>query len=86
DQLGVTYSVAAILWIQGEWNYQKRDGSNDKETYKRNLGKLYNDMIADMAVGIAGQKSPPALFMYQTGAGYTRDDAYLSIGMAQWEF
>ncbi|HED2273648.1 TPA: hypothetical protein R4Y08_002397 [Klebsiella quasipneumoniae subsp. quasipneumoniae] len=86
DQLGVSYSIAAILWIQGEWNYLKMNGSNDKATYKLNLGKLYNDMIADMAVGIAGQKAPPALFMYQTGAGYTRDDAELSIGMAQWEF
>ncbi|MGH6187176.1 hypothetical protein ACRFNZ_07675 [Klebsiella quasipneumoniae] len=86
DQLGVSYSIGAILWIQGEWNYLKMNGSNDKATYKLNLGKLYNDMIADMAVGIAGQKAPPALFMYQTGAGYTRDDAELSIGMAQWEF
>ncbi len=85
DKEGVSYSIGAIIWIQGEWNYQKRDGSNDKATYKANLEKLYNDMVADMAVGIAGQKAPPAIFMYQTGAGYTRDDADLSIGMAQWE-
>ena len=51
DKEGVSYSIGAIIWIQGEWNYQKRDGSNDKATYKANLEKLYNDMVADMAVG-----------------------------------
>ncbi|WFV98046.1 sialate O-acetylesterase [Klebsiella aerogenes] len=86
DQSGVSYSIGAILWMQGEWNYLQTNGSNDKDTYKRNLGKLYDDMIADMAEGIAGQKAPPALFMYQTGASFTRDNANLSIGMAQWEF
>ena len=86
NQLGVSYSVGAIIWIQGEWNYTKTNGSNDKDLYKQNLEKLYNDMVADMAVGVAGQKSPPAVFMYQTGDIFTRDDAYLSIGMAQWEF
>ncbi|HGY1613878.1 TPA: sialate O-acetylesterase [Klebsiella pneumoniae] len=86
DQIGVSYSVGAIIWIQGEWNYTKTNGSNDKALYKANLERLYNDMVADMAVGIAGQKSPPAIFMYQTGDIFTRDDAYLSIGMAQWEF
>lgn len=86
NQLGVSYSVGAIIWIQGEWNYTKTNGSNDKALYKGNLEKLYNDMVADMAVGVAGQKSPPAIFMYQTGDIFTRDDAYLSIGMAQWEF
>ncbi|MCL7680070.1 sialate O-acetylesterase, partial [Klebsiella pneumoniae] len=50
DKEGVSYSIGAIIWIQGEWNYQKRDGSNDKATYKANLEKLYNDMVADMAV------------------------------------
>ncbi|MGR7256840.1 sialate O-acetylesterase [Klebsiella aerogenes] len=86
EQSGVSYSIGAILWMQGEWNYLQTNGSNDKDTYKRNLGKLYDDMIADMAEGIAGQKAPPALFMYQTGASFTRDNANLSIGMAQWEF
>lgn len=86
DQLGVSYSLGAIIWIQGEWNYTKTNGSNDKALYKANLEKLYNDMVTDMAVGIAGQKSPPAIFLYQTGDIFTRDDEYLSIGMAQWEF
>ena len=86
DQLGVSYSLGAIIWIQGEWNYTKTNGSNDKALYKANLEKLYNDMVTDMAVGIAGQKSPPAIFLYQTGGIFTRDDEYLSIGMAQWEF
>ncbi|TCW04016.1 carbohydrate esterase-like sialic acid-specific acetylesterase, partial [Raoultella sp. BIGb0138] len=82
----VSYSIGAIIWIQGEWNYSKTNGSNDKATYKASLEKLYTDMVSDMAIGIAGQKAPPAIFMYQTGAGFTRDDADLSIGMAQWEF
>lgn len=86
DQLDVTYSIGAIIWIQGEWNYLQIAGSNDKDAYKTKLERLYNNIVDDMARGIADQKAPPAIFMYQTGAGYTRDDAELSIGMAQWEF
>ncbi|ASL95713.1 hypothetical protein BVG94_06410 [Serratia marcescens] len=87
DELGVSYSIAAILWIQGEYNYNgTRGGVQTKDEYKKKMEILFRDMTSEMAEGIAGQKSPPAVFMYQTGAGYTVDKYDLAIGMAQWEF
>lgn len=87
DGLSVSYSIGAIIWLQGEWNYNgTRGGVQTKDEYKAKLEKLYNDMLRDMATGIAGQKSPPAIFMYQTGATYSSDKYDLAIGMAQWEF
>lgn len=87
DGLGVSYAIAAFIFIQGEWNYNgTRGGVQTKDEYKKAMGTLFPDMTNDMASGIAGQKSPPAIFMYQTGAGYTVDKYDLGIGMAQWEF
>ncbi|MDR8481542.1 hypothetical protein [Serratia nevei] len=87
DELSASYSIAAILWIQGEYNYNgTRGGVQTKDEYKKKMEVLFNDMTSEMAAGIAGQKSPPAVFMYQTGAGYTVDKYDLGIGMAQWEF
>ncbi|PIJ09246.1 hypothetical protein BVV00_12010 [Serratia sp. OMLW3] len=87
DGLGVSYAIAAFIFIQGEWNYNgTRGGVQTKDGYKKEMGTLFPDMTNDMASGIAGQKSPPAIFMYQTGAGYTVDKYDLGIGMAQWEF
>ncbi|HIF4820300.1 TPA: sialate O-acetylesterase [Serratia marcescens] len=87
DQLGISYSMAAIIWIQGEYNYSgTRGGVQTKDEYKTLLTKLYSDMVSDMAVGIAGKTSPPAIFMYQTGGVSSSDNYDLAIGMAQWEF
>ncbi|CAI0994166.1 Uncharacterised protein [Serratia liquefaciens] len=88
DQMGVSYAIAAFIFIQGEWNYNgMRGGVQTKIGYRGKLDTLLlKDMTDDMAYGIAGQKSPPAIFMYQTGGGYTVDTYELGIGMAQWEF
>jgi len=87
DELSASYSIAAIIWIQGEYNYNgTRGGVQTKDEYKKKMEVLFHDMTSEMAEGIAGQKSPPAVFMYQTGAGYTVDKYDLAIGMAQWEF
>lgn len=88
DQMGVSYAIAAFIFIQGEWNYNgMRGGVQTKIGYRGKLDTLLlEDMTDDMAYGIAGQKSPPAIFMYQTGGGYTVDTYELGIGMAQWEF
>lgn len=86
-QMGVSYSIAAFVFLQGEWNYNgTRGGVQTKDGYEGKLETLFPNMTDDMAYGIAGQKSPPAIFMYQTGGGYTVDKFDLAIGMAQWEF
>ncbi|CAI0992981.1 Uncharacterised protein [Serratia proteamaculans] len=87
DQMGVSYAIAAFIFLQGEWNYNgTRGGVQTKAGYKGKLETLFPNMTNNMAYGIAGQKSPPAIFMYQTGGGYTVDKYDLAIGMAQWEF
>ncbi|CAI2535184.1 Uncharacterised protein [Serratia liquefaciens] len=86
-QMGVSYSIAAFVFLQGEWNYNgTRGGVQTKDGYEGKLETLFPNMTNDMAYGIAGQKSPPAIFMYQTGGSYTVDKFDLAIGMAQWEF
>ncbi|HIG6889801.1 sialate O-acetylesterase [Klebsiella pneumoniae] len=82
-----SYSIGALLWIQGEWNYSSSYGGDQtKAGYKAKMHTLFTDMISDMAVGIAGQESPPAIFMYQTGGSFSVDTYDLAIGMAQWEY
>jgi hypothetical protein len=86
DGEGASYGVTGVVFMQGEWNYTTaHGGTTDRETYKSLLSKLRDDINADVAA-ITGQARPPAFLLYQTGAGYTRDDVLLSIGMAQWEF
>ena len=83
----MSYSIGAILWVQGEWNYNGTHGGDQtKSGYKAKMQTLFANMISDMAMGIAGQKSPPAVFMYQTGGSFSVDTYDLAIGMAQWEF
>ncbi|HID8084413.1 TPA: hypothetical protein ACXIDR_003393 [Serratia marcescens] len=87
EQLNVSYSIAAFIFIQGEWNYGGvRGGIQTKDGYRAKLETLFPNMTTDMAYDIAGQKAPPAIFMYQTGANYSVDKYELAIGMAQWEF
>lgn len=81
-----SYGIAAICWMQGESNYSPGgDWTPTKEGYKTKLLKLRDDLNADAVKGIAGQKEVPAFVMYQTGAAYSNDTNFLSIGMAQWE-
>jgi hypothetical protein len=69
-----TYGIAAILFLQGEHNAWGLDGATtDGAAYRSLLERLYADMIADLAAGIAGQAVPPALFLYQTGGAYASE-------------
>lgn len=86
DAEGATYRVPAIVWMQGEWNYVTTYGGDaTKAGYKAKLLAQAQIWTLDIAQGIADQPAPPAIITYQTGAGFTRDDNDLSIGMAQWE-
>lgn len=83
---GASYCIPAILFMQGEYNYTgDNGGDNTKAGYKAKLKALAENWKADLAYGLAGQSSPPAIITYQTGAGYTRDINDLAIGMAQLE-
>jgi hypothetical protein len=77
---GGAYVVPSILFMQGEADYQ---AATSKATYKALVGQLFDDIVADVCVGIAGQTAPPAIFTYQTGGGWTEDG--LAIGTAQFE-
>jgi hypothetical protein len=80
DAAGGAYVVPSILFMQGEADYQ---AATSKATYKALVGQLFDDIVADVCVGIAGQTAPPAIFTYQTGGGWTEDG--LAIGTAQFE-
>ncbi|WP_437871164.1 hypothetical protein ACSD7O_19540 [Methylorubrum extorquens] len=82
---GGSYGVSALFYGQGEDNYGGVSGSSDKSTYKANLKKLYDDFVADVCVGIAGQDEKPAIITFQTNGTFTVDSTDLSIGQAQWE-
>ena len=79
---GQGYQVLALLLLQGENNSWALDGGTaDRATYRALLVRLYHDMVAELALGIAGQAAPPALFTYQTGGAYASDE--LGVAMAQ---
>ncbi|HEY3331037.1 MAG TPA: hypothetical protein VGK19_13500 [Capsulimonadaceae bacterium] len=84
--LGKTYGVTALCWVQGESNYPPTpDAVSTKGEYKAKLLKLREDFIADAVTGTAAQKQIPAFVTYQTGGSYSNDVNGLAIGMAQWE-
>ena len=86
DAESATYCIPAIFWMQGEWNYATAYGwDNTKDGYKAKLKAQGEIWKTDIAYGVAGQSSPPAIITYQTGATYTSDINDLAIGMAQWE-
>jgi len=89
---GKTHTVAAIVYMQGEYDYVTGLGSTKvtKAAYKAALAQMRLDMIAD-AKAITGQTEDPIFILYQTGATYTSDaDSAgapgLHVGMAQLEF
>lgn len=83
---GKTYGLAGIAFLQGEFNYTTAWGGDATQAgYKTKLGKLYDDIEADVVTAMAGQAQPPLFMTYQTGASYTSDTNNLAIGMAQWE-
>lgn len=86
DMENASYSLAAIFWLQGEFDYSHTHGGiNDKQRYKTLLRQLRDDLYADIATGIAGQAQMPAFLSYQTDAKSSVKDGTLAVGMAQWE-
>jgi hypothetical protein len=79
---GQAYQVLALLLLQGEHNsWALNGGTANRADYRTLLVRLYHDMVAELAQGIAGQEAPPALFTYQTGGAYASDE--LGVAMAQ---
>lgn len=80
-----SYSLSALFWLQGEYDYAEvQGGINDKANYKKMLRQLRDDLYADTAKAI-GQKQMPAFISYQTDAKSSVINGSLDIGMAQWE-
>lgn len=80
-----SYSLSALFWLQGEYDYSEvQGGINDKANYKKMLRQLRDDLYADTAKAF-GQKQMPVLITYQTDAKSSVIDGSLDIGMAQWE-
>ncbi|MCD7972215.1 MAG: T9SS type A sorting domain-containing protein [Candidatus Azobacteroides sp.] len=93
---GETVSCPAIIYVQGEFNYNQpdwyegkgltpgTDGTTDKDEYKRLLLILKNNMQADIMEKY-GQQNKPLFFLYQCSGAYLRD-IDIPISMAQLEF
>ena len=76
---GLSYGIRALLLLQGEANAAGA-GPSDRDSYKRELHRLLDDVLTDVA---AGQTPPPALLLYQTGGAYADDG--LGVAQAQLE-
>lgn len=88
----LSLACPAILWMQGESNYQANanqgltpgnKATSDKETYKKLMKTLVDDMTGDVCT-LYRQTGKPLFITYQTGAQYTKGKK-LPIGMAQLE-
>lgn len=87
-----TISCPAIIFMQGEWNYNSNNtgltpNSNcdtTKDGYKGLLLRLKNDMQADIMAKYQ-QTSPPMFFIYQTAGAYI-SNVDMTITKAQQEF
>lgn len=88
---GSTITCPAIVFMQGEWNYQQYgfalDGvtlpTNKKDEYKALMLTLKDNMQADVKAEY-GQEEAPIFYTYQVGVQYTKGYS-LEIGMAQLE-
>jgi hypothetical protein len=80
---GGTHGIAALLWLQGEGNSIGLNGTQDRMAYVELCAKLQADLNRDMVQGITAQPAPPAVFTHQVGGLYVRDDAAMSIPLAQ---
>ena len=83
---GKTYGIAAVAYMQGEYNYLGAGGDGSVATtshdqYLADLIQLRSDINADLAVTISGQPDMPGFFTYQCGAQFTKDT--IAIGQAQ---
>lgn len=85
-------SCPAIFWMQGEFNYDVKNGHcglnagedncTDTRTYKALMLKLKENMQQDIMAAY-GQEKAPIWITYQTGGQYVRNK--IAIGMAQLE-
>ena len=88
---GSTISCPAIIFMQGEWNYQGHgfalDGTSTptgkKDEYKTLMLKLKENMQADVMAEYEQDKAP-IFYTYQVGVQYTKGSTS-EIGMAQLE-
>ncbi|HFV9293471.1 TPA: hypothetical protein ACIAIE_003315 [Serratia fonticola] len=88
DARSLSFGVAAMIFIQGEYNYVDYNGTGadtSKDGYKSKSKLLREDLFTDISVSTAEQRGIPAFFTYQTGASFTAFGRKLNIGMAQWE-
>ena len=93
DSEGKTVKCVAVIWMQGEYNYDGynsgqgfENGTNattDKNEYKKRLLQLKKDMQADI-MSAYGQTESPLFFVYQTGGAFISNGTS-SINMAQQE-
>ncbi|HHS9775806.1 TPA: hypothetical protein ACTW8Y_000435 [Raoultella ornithinolytica] len=89
DSAGKSYSVTAIIFNQGQFDY---NAGTTKSTYKSLLVQLRNKVNATIS-SITGQADMPAWFFSEPGYTYSPNPATqplnaveLWVGMAQWEF
>ncbi|MDR1436841.1 MAG: right-handed parallel beta-helix repeat-containing protein, partial [Candidatus Symbiothrix sp.] len=88
-----TITCPAIIFMQGEWNYQgygnNLAGTNNplptakKDEYKALFTLLKENMLSDI-VAKYEQENPPLFYTYQVGVQYSKGTT-LEIGMAQLE-
>ncbi len=69
----LSYGLCAVLLLQGESNLVGQ-GVRDHNGYKVLLHRLIDDIAQDVAADVAGQREPPAVFLYQTRGAYVEDD------------
>jgi hypothetical protein len=71
---GLSYGIAALLVLEGE-----ADATADTDTeagaaaHTALLRRLYDDAVAELAVGIAAQDERPAMFLYQAGGAHATE-------------
>jgi hypothetical protein len=81
---GLSYGIVALLFLQGEHNNFRVNGATaDRGEYKSLLQQFYRDFVAEIASGIAGQTTLPAMFIHQTGGAYATGEN--AIPQAQLE-
>ena len=82
---GLSYGIAAFLFLQGESNLRGWDGgTSGYDSYLALLRGLHRDIQHDITAGIARQANAPAWFLYQTGGIYATETN--TIPQAQLDF
>ncbi|AOF95510.1 sialate O-acetylesterase [Sphingobium sp. RAC03] len=83
---GMDVRVPAILWLQGEEDYENGAASENPSIadYKAALRQLRTDLNADITA-LTGQAKAPAFVTYQTSGFNTEDFGNLFVGEAQLE-